>query len=54
MKVKVINILIHENTKEIEIVSPMPTAEAMKIIKEIAGITGKGDHMISKESEDLN
>jgi hypothetical protein len=54
MKVKVINILIHETTKEIEIVSPMPTAEAMKIIKEIAGITEKGDYMLSKESEGIN
>jgi hypothetical protein len=54
MKVKVINILIHENTKEIDIVSPMTTEEAMKIIKEISESYVKGDYMVSKESEDIN
>lgn len=51
MKIKVINILVYDNTKEIEIVSPMPTAEAMKIIKEIAE---KDDYMVDKESKDIN
>ena len=51
MKIKVINILISDETKEIEIVSPLSTAEAMKIIKEIAE---KDDYMVDKESKDMN
>jgi hypothetical protein len=51
MKIKVINILISDETKEIEIVSPLTTGEAMRIIKEIAE---KDDYMVSKESKGMN
>jgi hypothetical protein len=53
-KAKVINILIYDSTKEIEIVSPMSTAEAMKIINEIAESNKKETYMVSKESKNMN